>query len=541
MHHIHKLKKLSAPLASKSLDELLTLRLARDAKDEWVERACMMRIWIITTVDNSDLARASVKEILDMIHKNYTKPFSAAAAHAAQTLLWSHIEKAYNEKQYDLAGTYCDLALHPLFQKCGELNHAKVARKWILCSINRGDEATAREVYFRLPESQRNIPETRHLMHKVAMRANDPDFAAECLEMVAKEAGKDPTRLYACVLDALQSDNKQHAFQAMKKVLESYDYKAPKGLHLPALLRCMIRLVKSKMKDVADDLARVNEAVSTMCTLFEAVVEHAKRSKASEEDFNAQELGWFSKNSYNVAIEYLEHVHPSLLIRLCRICGLLIEMLDRDTPPTEKTNLRLRHIFCEYLAMSATIALARSEDSIEQSLDHYIAVAKHGKSLRQIIAEQIEIDSLSDAMKVDLINKHTQSIKFELEAALRLNKWDELSALFDQCWKYEDVKHWDTLADLAFSIHAELCEKGPEAMNTYQKTILQFIERVINKTYRPNEPIIKLAKHLRCLFHLTLAKDDSTAAHCIEQVTTIADKCKAVSTILKLFFFIYTG
>jgi hypothetical protein len=87
MHHIHKLKKLNAMLASKALDELIMLRLSRDAKDEWVERACMMRIWISTAVvDLPAPEYGLLKEILDQLYRTHAKPFSAAAAHAAQTV-----------------------------------------------------------------------------------------------------------------------------------------------------------------------------------------------------------------------------------------------------------------------------------------------------------------------------------------------------------------------------------------------------------------------------------------------------------------------
>jgi hypothetical protein len=43
--------------------------------------------------------------------------------------------------------------------------------------------------------------------------------------------------LYACVLEAQQTGDKREAVAALQKVLEKYDYKAPKGIHLPALLR----------------------------------------------------------------------------------------------------------------------------------------------------------------------------------------------------------------------------------------------------------------------------------------------------------------
>lgn len=144
MHHIHKLKKLSTLLACKSLDDLIALRLSGNVKEEWLERACMMRVWIMTTGSEPGDHGADMKDILDVMLTNSAKPFSAAAAYAAQTvgirpsslgksltiaqLLWKYIESAYNEKQYEAAERYCELALHPLFEKCGDLNRAKISR-----------------------------------------------------------------------------------------------------------------------------------------------------------------------------------------------------------------------------------------------------------------------------------------------------------------------------------------------------------------------------------------------------------------------------
>jgi hypothetical protein len=62
-------------------------------------------------------------------------------------------------------------------------------------------------------------------------------IAAESLDIVCKHSTKDATLLYACVLEAQQTGNKKEAIVALHKVLERYDYNAPKGVHLPALLR----------------------------------------------------------------------------------------------------------------------------------------------------------------------------------------------------------------------------------------------------------------------------------------------------------------
>jgi len=61
--------------------------------------------------------------------------------------------------------------------------------------------------------------------------------AAECLDHVCRSSAKDATLLYACVMEAQSSGDKRQAISALECVLQKYDYSAPAGIHLPALLR----------------------------------------------------------------------------------------------------------------------------------------------------------------------------------------------------------------------------------------------------------------------------------------------------------------
>lgn len=61
--------------------------------------------------------------------------------------------------------------------------------------------------------------------------------AAECLDAVCQSSAKDVTLLYACVMEAQSAGNKRQAISALERVLDKYDYAAPTGIHLPALLR----------------------------------------------------------------------------------------------------------------------------------------------------------------------------------------------------------------------------------------------------------------------------------------------------------------
>ena len=51
------------------------------------------------------------------------------------------------------------------------------------------------------------------------------------------ELRQDATLLFACVMEAHDSGDKRQAINALERVLDKYDYSAPAGIHLPALLR----------------------------------------------------------------------------------------------------------------------------------------------------------------------------------------------------------------------------------------------------------------------------------------------------------------
>ena len=138
---------------------------------------------------------------------------------------------------------------------------------------------------------------------------------------------------------------------SLQQVLRKYNYKAPSGVHLPALLRygtghvcdwskltiktrCTIRLLT---QSVEDDSASDPASQEEICKLFEGGMsgaldrssrsntsEGAKQAKASwnhpDNLFNAGELAWFSRNSYNLAIKYCTDWDNQLILRLTRAC-----------------------------------------------------------------------------------------------------------------------------------------------------------------------------------------------------------------------------
>jgi hypothetical protein len=114
-------------------------------------------------------------------------------------------------------------------------------------------------------------PLTRFLMYKIAIRSEEVEFAAECLEKVAISQGNDPTLLYACVLDAQQAGNRTHVSSALQLVLEKCGYNLQGNVHLPSLLRTTIVLLVGVIEGAKtkEETSKHGESVERLCQLFE--------------------------------------------------------------------------------------------------------------------------------------------------------------------------------------------------------------------------------------------------------------------------------
>ena len=121
-----------------------------------------------------------------------------------------------------------------------------------------------------MSEVAKNEPMTRFLMYKIAIRSDETEFAAECLQSISSSSLKDPTLLYGCVLDAQQIGDKSQTLAALQLVVEKFGYGAASNVHLPSLLRLTIGLTVSLVNNNAVEASfKADETVEKLCRLFE--------------------------------------------------------------------------------------------------------------------------------------------------------------------------------------------------------------------------------------------------------------------------------
>ncbi|KAM3081866.1 Transcription factor [Clarireedia jacksonii] len=514
LFHARKLNDKAPSLAIKALDELARLRIKEwvevAALGEWLEKVLVTRIWMVVNGRDTDEGFASTEAFLDLIADNVVKGMSTEATMAVHMLLWKRIEASYGLLQYETTEKWCRLGLHRLFEKSGELNVVKISRKLLLCALGRGDVGSARDVFGSMSSTAKEEPLTRFLMYKIAIRSEEVEFAAECLEKVAISQGKDPTLLYACVLDAQQAGNRTHVLNALRLVLEKCGYNLPGNVHLPSLLRTTIVLLAGVIEGAKtkEEFSKHGESVERLCQLFEGALQSIQKSP-NRDVWTILELEWFSRNTYNLSLKNLSLWDPRQSLRLLTCCIDFIDLYPSDIGSQAHDDITLRKMFCNFTSATALVSLARSEDLIETQLQDYLNLRKHVASFDSHLQEKLEPGKLEELTADDLLQKLAVLLAFDFEAACRLKDWDSLGECILKAEICRCALVWELMAD---------CILGCEA-----PTLVTTMKKIINATWELEAfDSVKLSKYIRCLFQVAIASNAVVAEELLDQVQVLA-------------------
>lgn len=162
-----------------------------------------------------------------------------------------------------------------------------------------------------------------------------------------------------------------------------------------------------------------------------------------------QELDWFSKNAYNLALKYSAKWHPEQVLRIIQSCIKFAGIYPKDIDNVTSNDVTHRHIFCDFLAVTLLVSLARAEDNIEAQLQDYLELRKHVDCFDTRL--QSIIDVLEEGPQQDLLKKLAALLVFDFEAAIRLKAWDDMREIIlkADCCKSMDI--YEKMSDMLLS------------------------------------------------------------------------------------------
>ena len=527
MQTIQKLQRLSPQSALSALKTLLNVRLLPDVMPEdtpdsrsieRAEKATVMYVLFATSAPEllRQDALVEIRSTLDEVSHQTKRTLSAKATHAAQTLIW----KRANALAGDFVDEWCRLLRHAAFESAGQMNKARIGRKAITAALDRNDPNAARQAFFEMPEATQNESITRYLMFRVAVQDNDYELVTDCLSVVMKQADKDPTYLYACVLEA-QKSNMRHVTVA---ALQALSEKLQQGVHLPSLLRCTARLLLGELEASPHD---IDDMIGEVVLLFERA---AKNTPALRQGNDAQwrsEIQWWSKNAYNLALRWCAEIHPDGLVRLLEVCIHFLDCYSTDDGPMHQDDLRQKRLLCHFLSASALIVLGRAEaERSGYCLDCYSRARQHTSAFLQGHAQReatVGNERAAEGQRRDLSARKFELLKFDLECILKLKQWDELDKVVQAFLSFEGVDRWDSLADLVIVIHDHARAEGVPPSTTGR--LPELLQQCINRIWKKDKNFKKMGRWLRLAFSIYLQGGDTTfAIKLVQQAVGVAQK-----------------
>lgn len=350
---------------------------------------------------------------------------------------------------------------------------------------------------------------TQYLLFKLAIRCNDYNLACESLDQIVKHTRDDGKFLYACVLEAQESNMRQIAVAAFGALLD----KQPPGIHLPTLLRCTVRLMAAELDSPdSEQTANVDETVQ----VFEKAAANVKALKQGTGEQWRAEMQWWSKNAYNLSLRLCGKAHPEHLCRLLVTCTTFIDNYPSDGGVMHNDDLKQRKMLCHFLSASASVVMARSgEDRSEHSLQYYLSCRQQVQSFKSTLN--------AATANLDASGRLFELLKYDVECILQLQQWDQLNSALQACLDCQNVDRWDTLADLVLIIHSQSNTIGLEDRDNVQ--MISLIQRIINETWKKDKDLVKVSRWLRLSFSIDLSDGDGTfALKLLHQAADMAKK-----------------
>ncbi|PKS07050.1 hypothetical protein jhhlp_005647 [Lomentospora prolificans] len=503
LSHARRLYKKGAVLGCNVLDELITGRLLGSGKGDWIGKALIMRVWMATSRVGASGDIVELEDLLGRIQDGLEVPIEPIAAAAAQSLIWKQVEANLTDEQYETADQWCRVAMHEVFHSAGPQNLAKISRKRILCALMRNQFDNAKQLYLTMPEATQREPMTRYLMFKVALRNHDNDLAVECLGALSNLQTKGRDFLYACVLDAQSVGSRRFAAAAMKSLVENHDAETASPIHLPALIRCTIRLLVVGLDPKSEEeYVAVENAANDICHMFEeaaSAVQRAPRDADGKKLFTVTELDWFHQNAYNIGINRCETWDLRHTIRIFEACLSIMKQYPADIPLEDAKDLSLKAMCCYFIIGAALISLARREDVVDEKLRMYSEMRGHVARFEVELNERSR--DIGKTVLEDLKAKLATLLIFDFEGAVALGTWDELAEVVRRAEMCGDAVAYKAMADCL------LRAKGipPQALFSTMRAIINQLCAI------QGFGVERVAKYIRCLFQAVLPLEGSMA------------------------------
>ncbi|KAI0799498.1 meiosis protein SPO22/ZIP4 like-domain-containing protein [Xylaria sp. FL0064] len=337
----------------------------------------------------------------------------------------------------------------------------------------------------------------RRMMKTIDMSESqqDVDNASRCLELISESLSLDPQYLYACCLEAQQAKDKIITIKALQHIVLRHRIHSSDSIHLPALLRVLIRLEVSMLNEEEEVVCR-SLTTSLIIHIAAEEIEKERQGNKGEKSFTIDEINWFSKNAYNLGLENALIWEARHVVGILECCLSIISSYPPDIPAETTADTSLRGMFCNFMAATVLLALARSDDNTESRLQDYLSMRRHVQRFHDTLESRS--DTLDEASLNDLQTKLSTLL-------------DDLKGIILRAQPGQSLLAYQAMADCILR-----CPSVPDQV-LYQ-TMRELINQIWGLEHFGDE---KLAKYMRCLLKITLTMEHNIPLNLIGEISNM--------------------
>ncbi|XP_033829641.2 testis-expressed protein 11 [Periophthalmus magnuspinnatus] len=407
------------------------------------------------------------QKIEDVITRHYTrKQLTPQALSTLHVLLWDKAAKHFEAQNFSEALQWYNYSLS--FFKAGQMdaNLAKLQRNRASCFLHLKQLEKAKEA---VGEAERCDPDsifTHFSVYKIAMQENNAEKASQALSaigclsknpVIAEDKLLVPDNASSSLLSLaaqIALENEQH--DTAMKALETLCENSKDDTQVLAALRCLIRLVLSKIEKPGDELRGAN--LDLLLPYLKMALQKLSYQSNVTIEKNTDEANWFRKIAWNCALQCEASPDEKrdffvLSYQLSQLCPP-----DRTVLMGQKT--------CLLMATAASLEICRTSPDFTQT-----EALSQALELIQICSEVWKTLKASGSFPMDPTD--TLLVLYEFEARAKLND-PKIETVLESLLEQENIeaKVLETIAALAMESPAHfpsLCKKALRAALSLHK------------------------------------------------------------------------
>lgn len=197
-----------------------------------------------------------------------------------------------------------------------------------------------------------------------------------------------------------------------------------------------------------------------------ALKRQKERGSSEQKLFTVDELEWFSRNAYNLALKNTAVWELRWVVRMLSACVGIIGHFPPDID--SKVELSLKTLFSHFIISSALVSLARTQDNIDKQQEDYATLRKHVTAFDSELPEYLP--QLDEQSAADMLRKHATLLAFDFEAAIALKQWDDLGNIVQRTAPCRNITALQAMADSLLRAQAPGQGMAPFALHLLSTT-----------------------------------------------------------------------